>query len=264
MADPNPLRGGRRRAPARRRDRASISACSKREARELNPGLRLARDARPAVGADQGRREPRRPHGARRRQQPVDHRRSGARRRPRVARARLRDPDRHRHRAGRTIRSSPCARSRRRASRCASSSTGTRETPREARVLAGGGALIVTAGARNRAWPADVEHVALPDARRSRRPARDDARARAARLNELHVEAGAQLNGALLEAGLVDEILRYLAPSAARRSGARHRSSVATPRAALDERVAARVRVGRARRRRPAHRARACCARDAD
>ncbi len=31
-------------------------------------------------------------------------------------------------------------------------------------------------------------------------------------INELHVEAGAQLNGALLAAGLVDELLIYLAP----------------------------------------------------
>lgn len=31
-------------------------------------------------------------------------------------------------------------------------------------------------------------------------------------VNELHVEAGCQLNGALLRAGLVDEVLLYLAP----------------------------------------------------
>ena len=31
-------------------------------------------------------------------------------------------------------------------------------------------------------------------------------------VNELHVEAGARLNGALLDAGLVDEILLYVAP----------------------------------------------------
>ena len=33
-------------------------------------------------------------------------------------------------------------------------------------------------------------------------------------VNELHVEAGAKLNGALLEAGLVDELLLYVAPAA--------------------------------------------------
>jgi diaminohydroxyphosphoribosylaminopyrimidine deaminase/5-amino-6-(5-phosphoribosylamino)uracil reductase len=32
-------------------------------------------------------------------------------------------------------------------------------------------------------------------------------------VNELHVEAGAKLNGALLAAGFVDELLLYLAPS---------------------------------------------------
>jgi len=31
-------------------------------------------------------------------------------------------------------------------------------------------------------------------------------------LNEIHVEAGATLNGALLDAGLVDEWIAYLAP----------------------------------------------------
>ena len=31
-------------------------------------------------------------------------------------------------------------------------------------------------------------------------------------INEVHVEAGAQLNGALLAAGFVDELLVYLAP----------------------------------------------------
>jgi diaminohydroxyphosphoribosylaminopyrimidine deaminase/5-amino-6-(5-phosphoribosylamino)uracil reductase len=32
-------------------------------------------------------------------------------------------------------------------------------------------------------------------------------------VNELHVEAGARLNGALLQTGLVDELLLYLAPT---------------------------------------------------
>ena len=62
MADPNPLAAGgagrlraaghpRRRRPARARGARAQSR------------LHLARDARPAVGADEGRREPRRPHG---------------------------------------------------------------------------------------------------------------------------------------------------------------------------------------------------------
>jgi diaminohydroxyphosphoribosylaminopyrimidine deaminase/5-amino-6-(5-phosphoribosylamino)uracil reductase len=32
-------------------------------------------------------------------------------------------------------------------------------------------------------------------------------------INELHVEAGARLNGALLQAGRVDELLLYMAPT---------------------------------------------------
>ncbi len=86
-------------------------------------------------------------------------------------------------------------------------------TPASARVLAGGGALIVTAGGRNPAWPAQVEWLALPDSR-----GRVDLPALLAALatrgvNELHVEAGAKLNGALLDAGLVDEVLLYAAPA---------------------------------------------------
>jgi diaminohydroxyphosphoribosylaminopyrimidine deaminase/5-amino-6-(5-phosphoribosylamino)uracil reductase len=87
------------------------------------------------------------------------------------------------------------------------------QTPPTARILAGGDALIVTAGGRNPAWPAGIEVLALPDAAR-----RVDLAALLAELgrrgvNELHVEAGARLNGALLGAGLVDELLLYLAPS---------------------------------------------------
>ena len=86
------------------------------------------------------------------------------------------------------------------------------ETPESARVLAGGGTLVVTAGGRNPAWPADVEVLALPDA-----DGRVDLAALmrelgARGINELHVEAGGKLNGALLAAGLVDEVLLYLAP----------------------------------------------------
>lgn len=88
------------------------------------------------------------------------------------------------------------------------------QLPAAARVLAGGNALVVTAGETNAAWPAGVETLVLPD-----RDGRVDLaalmRALAKRgVNELHVEAGARLNGALLEAGLIDEMLVYLAPSA--------------------------------------------------
>ena len=86
------------------------------------------------------------------------------------------------------------------------------ETPPTAKVLAGGGAWIVTAGQRNPQWPAGVEVLVLPNAdRRVDLPALMQVLGSRG-INELHVEAGAKLNGALLAAGLVDEILLYLAP----------------------------------------------------
>ena len=87
------------------------------------------------------------------------------------------------------------------------------QTPPAARVLADDGALMITAGPRNPAWPDSVESVALPDG-----SGRVDLHAMMRMLAqrdilELHVEGGAKLNGALLDAGLVDEILLYVAPS---------------------------------------------------
>ena len=86
------------------------------------------------------------------------------------------------------------------------------ETPAAAKALAGGNALIVTAGGRNPAWPDGVEVLTLADA-----DGRVDLGAMmrefgARGINELHVEAGGRLNAALLAAGLVDELLLYLAP----------------------------------------------------
>ncbi len=87
------------------------------------------------------------------------------------------------------------------------------DTPADARVLAEGHALIVTARGRSPAWPAAVESIELPD---------PDGRVDLPGLmrmlgergvNELHVEAGGKLNGALLAAGLIDEWLIYLAPA---------------------------------------------------
>ncbi|MDQ6619571.1 MAG: bifunctional diaminohydroxyphosphoribosylaminopyrimidine deaminase/5-amino-6-(5-phosphoribosylamino)uracil reductase RibD [Pseudomonadota bacterium] len=86
------------------------------------------------------------------------------------------------------------------------------ETPVHAKVLDAGAVMVVTSGARNDAWPAHVEHLMLPDAE-----GRVNLRALFEKLarrgtNEVHVEAGAGLNGALLHAGLVDELVMYLAP----------------------------------------------------
>jgi diaminohydroxyphosphoribosylaminopyrimidine deaminase/5-amino-6-(5-phosphoribosylamino)uracil reductase len=92
------------------------------------------------------------------------------------------------------------------------------EVPPAARILQEAPALIVTASAD--AAPArrlaDLGHRLL------HLPAQDGRvdlaalpRELAAReLNEIHIEAGARLNGALLTAGCVDEILLYLAPMA--------------------------------------------------
>jgi len=87
------------------------------------------------------------------------------------------------------------------------------QTPVRARVLADESAIIVTAGERNPAWPAAIEVIALGDTSGRVDLARMMEEFAARGINELHVEAGARLNGALLGAGLVDEILAYLAPA---------------------------------------------------
>lgn len=87
------------------------------------------------------------------------------------------------------------------------------DTPADARVLEGGNAVVVTAGPRRADWPPSVESVALPDAD-GRVDLHAIFRMLAGRgINEVHVEAGAKLNGALLRAGLVDELLIYVAPA---------------------------------------------------
>ena len=86
------------------------------------------------------------------------------------------------------------------------------QTPPNARVVSGDGALIVTAGERNPLWPASVEVLALPDAEQRVDLAALMHALGKREINELHVEAGGKLNGALLAAGMVDELLLYLAP----------------------------------------------------
>lgn len=89
-------------------------------------------------------------------------------------------------------------------------------TPPDARILASGPVLIVCAAAEARAAAAleaaGAEVIGLPDGH-----GRVDLAAVAGELarrgaNEVHAEAGATLNGALLRAGLVDEWLAYVAP----------------------------------------------------
>jgi len=94
------------------------------------------------------------------------------------------------------------------------------QTPADARLLGGASPVYIYTGAEA---PADRARslgergatvLALPDAVDGRRvdlkAMLDDLAKR--HVNELHVEAGAALAGAFLAAGLVDEILLYLAP----------------------------------------------------
>jgi len=110
------------------------------------------------------------------------------------------------------------------------------DTPADARVLAGGNAVVVTAGARNTGWPSSTEWLALPDDQ-----GRVDLcallRVLAERgINEVHVEAGAKLNGALLGAGLIDEMLIYFA-NAVIGDPARGMFEATIPLASLGDRV---------------------------
>ena len=108
------------------------------------------------------------------------------------------------------------------------------DTPANARVLADGNALVVTAGARNAQWP--TECLVLPDDK-GRVDLEALLRTLAGRgINELHVEAGAKLNGALLEAGLIDELLIYLA-GAVIGDPARGMFEFASPLASLGQRM---------------------------
>jgi len=91
------------------------------------------------------------------------------------------------------------------------------ETPPTARILNGGGTLIVGAGGfadradRLRAAGGEVLALAAPDGRVDLLALLHELARQG--VNELHVEAGAGLNGALLRAGVVDELLLYLAPA---------------------------------------------------
>ena len=86
------------------------------------------------------------------------------------------------------------------------------DLPATARVLDGGDVIVVTATTPIASFPENVQVITVPD-----RDGRIDLPAMAKALgereiNELHVEAGAKLNGAMLAAGIVDELLLYIAP----------------------------------------------------
>jgi diaminohydroxyphosphoribosylaminopyrimidine deaminase/5-amino-6-(5-phosphoribosylamino)uracil reductase len=87
------------------------------------------------------------------------------------------------------------------------------DTPPDARVLDQGNALIVMAKRKPGVSFGAIETLELPDAN-GRVDLLALLRVLAQRgINELHVEAGAKLNGALLDGGLIDEWLVYLAPA---------------------------------------------------
>ena len=84
------------------------------------------------------------------------------------------------------------------------------QTPATAKILRGQPVWIFTARAADK--KPNAENIAMPDGNN-----RVDLNAMMQelgrrRINELHVEAGARLSGALLEHGLVDELLLYFAP----------------------------------------------------
>jgi diaminohydroxyphosphoribosylaminopyrimidine deaminase / 5-amino-6-(5-phosphoribosylamino)uracil reductase len=110
------------------------------------------------------------------------------------------------------------------------------DTPADARVLADGNALIVTAGTRENGWPPTVESIDLHD--RDGRVDLDAMMRELARreINEVHVEAGAKLNGALLRAGLIDELVVYFAGSLIG-DPARGMFELTSPLATLNERT---------------------------
>ena len=128
------------------------------------------------------------------------------------------------------------------------------ETPPSARIVAPPGAVLVYAAVDDAARRRALEDAA-PRSRCCRRPAgKVDLAAMVADLgrrgvNELHVEAGEKLNASLLAAGLVDELLVYVAP---RLIGSGRGLAALAPIARLDDAPRVLVHERRARRRRPA------------
>ena len=87
----------------------------------------------------------------------------------------------------------------------------------DAKILAGGGTLVVTARddleKRRRLYDRGAEVVVLPNAAGKVDLAALMRELGQRAVNELHIEAGYKLNGSLLRAALVDELVLYLAPS---------------------------------------------------
>jgi diaminohydroxyphosphoribosylaminopyrimidine deaminase/5-amino-6-(5-phosphoribosylamino)uracil reductase len=114
------------------------------------------------------------------------------------------------------------------------------DLPVNARLIAGADVIVVTASPPKTLWPGRVRVLTLPD-----RHGRIDLAAMMSALaadgiNELHVEAGARLNGALLAAGLVDELVVYVA-ACILGDGARGMFALPTPLTSLDQRTSMRI-----------------------
>jgi diaminohydroxyphosphoribosylaminopyrimidine deaminase/5-amino-6-(5-phosphoribosylamino)uracil reductase len=115
------------------------------------------------------------------------------------------------------------------------------DLPAAARVLDGGAVIVVTATKPIANFPENVQVITVPD-----RDGRIDLPAMAKALgereiNELHVEAGAKLNGAMLAAGIVDELLLYIAPCLLG-DPARGMFALPAPQERLGDRVSLKVR----------------------
>ena len=86
------------------------------------------------------------------------------------------------------------------------------QTPHGAKILQGDPVWIFTGDPPPTPFPPHVEAISLPDARRRVDLAAMLDELGRRQINELHVEAGAKLAGALLAQGLADELLLYFAP----------------------------------------------------
>ena len=157
------------------------------------------------------------------RQQPVDHRRRGARRRPPVARARLRDPHRHRHgAAGRSATdrargrdAAPAAEGRRRSPR--------RDCRRRRACSPSGEALVFTAvRPRRRLARQRRDPACCPTATAASISARCSTRWARAASTRCTSRQARKLNGALLAAGAGRRTAALRRAVPARRSRARH------------------------------------------
>ena len=187
-----PLRG-RRRTAARRRRRGH----GRRARRRGRGGPRRLAVRRPAPPAPRDREvggEPRRPRRGIRRHEPVDHRPGRARRRAPTPRRRRRDRGRHRHRARRRPRAHG-ARPRRRVLRRAAGARGVRAASPCPPMRRSRGIRTPPSSSRAPTSP----------------PTSHELQRRGIR--SLFVEGGPTLASAFLAAGLVDELLVYLAPA---------------------------------------------------